>query len=86
MKNAIFALLLLAIGVSESNAAGSAYTFSCWPNGWRKNSHDRSPDIFGIETSRYGFTLDVADFRKAGLGLLNNPVGYEQVLTTALRS
>ena len=38
------------------------YTYSCWQNGWRKNANDRSADIFGIETSRYGFALDVADF------------------------
>ena len=80
MKNTILALLLLGVGASELIAADSAYTFSCWPNGWRKNSDDQSADIFGIETSHYGFTLDIADFRKAELGLLDNPVGYEQAL------
>jgi len=80
MKRAIVVFLLIGICAADLIAAGGAYTFSCWPNGWRKNSNDQSADIFGIETSRYGFTLDVADFSKVRLGLLNNPAGYEQAL------
>ena len=56
------------------------YTYSCWQNGWRKNENDHSADIFGIETSRYGFTLDVADFGNVKFGKLSNPVSYEQAL------
>ena len=41
---------------------------------------DESRDIFGIETSVYGFTLDVDDFKKVAFGELDNPVGYEQAL------
>ncbi len=72
-------LLLLALSV-EVHATTDDYTYTCWPNGWRKNANDRSTDIFGVETNHYGFTLDVADFRKVGLGRLSNPAGYEQAL------
>ncbi len=58
----------------------SDYTYSCWQNGWRKNPNDASPDIFGVETSHYGFTLDVADFRQTRLGQLHNPAGYAEAL------
>ena len=68
-------VLALAIVLTANvSAVGADYTYSCWQNGWRKNANDRSADIFGIETSHYGFTLDVADFRKVGFGRLNNPV------------
>ena len=73
-------IILLLISTAETIAGVNDYTFSCWPNGWRKNVNDHSADIFGIETSRYGFTLDLADFRKARFGTLVNPVGYEQAL------
>ena len=65
---------------SDTTAAVRDYTYSCWLNGWRKNATDYSADIFGVETSFYGFTLDVADFSKVGFGRLNNTVGYEQAL------
>jgi uncharacterized protein YlaN (UPF0358 family) len=74
-----FVLLLVGIFATDLNAADS-YTFSCWPNGWRKNSNDRSADIFGIETSQYGFTLDLADFSRVRFGTIDNPVGYERAL------
>ncbi len=80
MKNVILTLLLLGIGASDLSAAEGAYTFSCWPNGWRKNSNDRSADIFGIETSQYGFTLDLADFSRVRFGVIDNPISYERAL------
>lgn len=79
MKKTVLALLLLGICTADLNAA-DAYTFSCWPNGWRKNSNDRSADVFGIETSQYGSTLDLADFSRVRFGLLDNPGSYEQAL------
>jgi len=78
MKRLIF--LLVLISTVETNAAVSDYTYSCWQNGWRKNANDRSADIFGIETSQYGFALDLADFHKVRFGRLSNPVSYEQAL------
>jgi len=72
--------ILLLISTVETIAGINDYTFSCWQNGWRKNVNDHSADIFGIETSRYGFTLDLADFSKVRFGTLANPVGYEQAL------
>ncbi len=39
-----------------------------------------APTSFGIETSHYGLTLDIADFRNAGLGRLDTPASYEQAL------
>jgi hypothetical protein len=72
--------ILLLIFTVETIAGINDYTFSCWQNGWRKNVNDHSADIFGIETSRYGFTLDLADFSKVRFGTLANPVGYEQAL------
>ncbi len=44
----------------------NAYSYSCWLNGLRKTKSDTSPTILAIETSHYGFTLDLADFSKAG--------------------
>ena len=74
-------MVLLALMLSiEVHATAAEYTFSCWLNGWRKNANDRSADVFGIETSHYGFTLDVADFGKVGFGQLNSAAGYEQAL------
>ena len=76
------AVMLLLVGICAVDLiAASGYTFSCWPNGWRKNSNDRSADIFGIETSQYGFTLDLVDFRSVRFGTIDNPVGYERALT-----
>lgn len=76
----------MLIFVVEASGAVHDYTFSCWPNGWRKNGTDHSADIFGIETSHCGFTLDVGDFAKVGLGRLGNPAGYEQALAGSIRS
>ena len=52
----------------------SAYTHSCWLNGLRKTKSDTTPTLFAIETSRYGFTLDLGDFRKGGFGPRKDPV------------
>ena len=80
MKKTVVALLLILICAADLSVANGAYTFSCWPNGWRKNGNDRSDDIFGIETSRYGFTLDLADFSRVRFDAIDNSVGYEQAL------
>lgn len=73
-------MLLVLVSAVEAGVAASGYTYSCWLNGWRKNRNDRSADIFGIETSHYGFTLNLADFRKARFGRISNPISYEQAL------
>ncbi|TWU38866.1 hypothetical protein Q31b_39440 [Novipirellula aureliae] len=77
---AILLCTLGALQAAELQAAGGDYTYSCWPNGWRKNTTDPSADVFGIETNVYGFTLDVADFNEVKLGLLDSPADYEQAL------
>jgi len=51
------------------------YTFAWWLNGFRKETGDDSPDVFCVETGRYAFTLNLADFRKARLGCIDGP-GY----------
>ena len=79
MRRISFVLLLVGICATDLNAA-DGYTFSCWPNGWRKNNNDHSADIFGIETSEYGFTLDLADFSRVRFGAIDNSVGYERAL------
>jgi len=79
MKKTAVLLLLACVWAADLNAADS-YTFSCWPNGWRKNSNDANADIFGIETSQYGFTLDLADFNRVRFGVLDNSRAYEQAL------
>ncbi|MDH4203483.1 MAG: hypothetical protein OEV87_11410 [Phycisphaerae bacterium] len=79
MKKRIL-LVLMVLTVVEISVASNDYTFSCWLNGWRKNINDQSADLFGIETSRYGFVLNVDDFRKIRMGLLDNPVSYEDAL------
>ena len=77
---------LVPVDTQESSASEknelcvNDYTYSCWLNGWRKNANDCSADVFAIETSHYGFSLDVDDFHKVGLAQLNNPTGYEQAL------
>ena len=81
MKKIILLITLVVsavLGASLKPDAG--YTYSCWQNGWRKLPVDQSHDIFGIETSEYGFTLDVDAFSNVGFGKLDNPVGYEQAL------
>ncbi len=70
-------LILLALGF---HATAEDYTFSCWVNGWRKNANDSRPDVFAIQTSRYGFTLDVADFDQAKLGSIKGVDGYPDAL------
>ena len=75
-----FILTFALICVVDATAAAEDYTYSCWLNGWRKGANDRSADIFGIETSRYGFALDLADFRNVRFGQLSHSAGYEQAL------
>lgn len=73
---------------SSTSLAKKDYTFSCWLNGWRKNPNDVSPDIFAIETSHYGFTLNVADFRECHVGSLDRQPSYAEAVqqkTDALR-
>jgi hypothetical protein len=79
-KNTILISLLVVVCAAELNAVTGDYTFSCWLNGWRKNGNDTSADVFGIETSQYGFTFDVADFNQVHFGRVTNPPGYEQAL------
>ncbi|MCM2374500.1 hypothetical protein [Aporhodopirellula aestuarii] len=69
-----WALVLLV----SASVVADEYTFSCWQNGWRKNANDHSADIFGIETNRYGFTLDVADFRNVRVGRIASTQSYAQ--------
>ena len=81
MKKIIILLTLVVSAVRGAPLKPDAgYTYSCWLNGWRKLADDRSRDVFGIETSEYGFTLDVADFVNVGFGRLDNPIAYEQAL------
>ena len=65
---------------AASKVSEKEYTFAYWRNGWRKLATDASPDIFCIETGKYGFSLDLADFSKAEFGLLDDAGGYEQAL------
>lgn len=51
------------------------YTFGFWPNGFRKEKGDQSPNIFCVETGRYVFAMDLADFRNVRLGRIEGP-GY----------
>jgi hypothetical protein len=62
-------------------APDTGYTYSCWLNGWRKTPQDKSADRFGIETSHYGFTIDVDDFSKATFGRFAKRLSYAQALT-----
>ncbi len=50
----------------------SGYTYSCWLNGWRKHKTDQSPEILAIQASGYDFTLNLADFGKAGFSIATN--------------
>lgn len=76
----ILSFLLVLLFAVEVHVADAGYTYSCWLNGWRKNANDSSADIFGVETTHFGFTLDVADFHKVGFGLLHDSSGYQQGL------
>lgn len=75
-----FLFVMIAIAAVEPGIASSDYTYSCWLNGWRKDKNDSSADLFGIETSRYGFVLDVDDFSNCGFGYFDNAVSYEKAL------
>ena len=81
MKKFVLLLVIVAGAVQAAPFKPyGGYTYSCWLNGWRKLPGDLSRDVFAIETSEYGFTLDVADFVNVGFGKLDNPAGYEQAL------
>ena len=60
------------------------YSFAYWPNGFRKEKGDASTDLLCIESGRYGFVLDLADFSKARLGRLDGP-GYGAAVATGGR-
>ena len=57
------------------------YSFGWWPSGFRKEKGDTSASVFCVESGRYGFTLDAADFSNARLGRLDGP-GYLSASTT----
>lgn len=56
------------------------FTFGYYPNGWRKNSNNASPDILSIETGYYGFTLDVDNLSKPRFGLITDDGNYMKAL------
>ncbi len=57
------------------------YTYACWLNGWRKHKTDKSPDILAIQASCYAFTLDMANFSKAGFSSeVAGPLSYASML------
>jgi len=61
----------------------SGYTYSCWLNGWRKHKTDQSPEILAIQASAYNFTLDMANFSKAGFAFTAaRPLSYADALET----
>lgn len=61
----------------------SSYTYSCWLNGWRKNKTDKSPEILAIQTSVYDFTLNLANFSKAGFALTpKTALSYAEALSS----
>ena len=64
-------------------ACRPGYSYACWLNGWRKAKSDPSPELLAIQTSGYQFTLNLADFSKAGFSLLASPPrSYAEALTT----
>lgn len=79
MKKVLLISLALIFS-SQATAAITDYTYSCWLNGWRKNANDQSADLFAIETSRYGFILNMDDLSKAKFAALSNPPSYQQAL------
>ena len=96
IKNPVFVILpLLAALCGCSNPTEKAtapsvqplrtpgYTYSCWLNGWRKDKTDKSPEILAIQASTYAFTLDLANFSKAGLDLTSTrSLSYAEALNT----
>jgi len=57
------------------------YTFSCWLNGWQKHKADQSPELLALQASAYNFTLNLADFSKAGFDLTSTqPQSYADAL------
>jgi hypothetical protein len=80
-------ILSLALCWSEQAATAplreNAWTHSCWLNGLRKTNSDTSRTLFAIETSRYGFCLDLANFGKAGFALRDGKAAcYAESLAT----
>lgn len=77
----ITGLLLIVFCSCAAISGETVYTHSCWLNGLRKDKADTSPTLFAIESSRYGFTLDLADFGKAGFAVRDGKVpGYAESL------
>lgn len=68
----------------ESPAARApGYTYSCWLSGWRKHKTDQSPEILAIQASGYDFTLNLADFGKAGFsGAAKKALSYAEALSS----
>ena len=60
----------------------SGYTYACWLNGWRKHKADQSPDILAIQASFYDFTLNMANFSKAGFSTQKKPMSYADALSS----
>ena len=71
------ATVFLLIICSASSLKADDYTFSSWLNGWRKNENESSNDIFGIETNKFGFTLDLDNFQKSGFSKWQSGLTYE---------
>ncbi|MHC4249135.1 MAG: LamG domain-containing protein [Planctomycetota bacterium] len=63
----------------------SDYSHAFWPNGFRREKGDSSAHVFCVESGRYGFALDTADFSAARFGLIDGP-GYGPAVATASRS
>lgn len=57
------------------------YSHAFWPNGFRKEKGDASANVFAVEAGHYGFSFDLADFRKARLGKIEGS-GYKAAGST----
>lgn len=78
---AVTALALLATPAVPAEDAASQplrkrdYSFGWWPNGFRRERADDSPNVFCVESGRYALALNLADFGEARFGRVDGP-GY----------
>ena len=61
------------------------FSFGFFPNGWRNNLSETSPDFLAIETGYFGFVLDVKDIARPRFGFLEDNKNYATALAEGVR-
>ena len=79
----LFLILVSPAFADEPLRLNSGYSYACWLNGHRKTAADTTPAIFAIDASRYGFSVNLTDFRQAGFAPQDHAAAtYAEALAT----